>query len=93
MCLSRHLQQSHFHTGCHFHEAGGLTSGEAPFGPVTCTALVRPSSVVSLINSTGSPSLKLLNPSVLMEVCKRGDSRMSRFQLTATVGSISLFQQ
>ena len=35
------------------------TWGGAPLGPVTLTALVRPSSPVSMLNSTSSPSRRL----------------------------------
>ena len=47
----------------------GRACGGAPFGPVTCVALVRPSSPDSMKNSTCSPSARLRKPSVMMLVC------------------------
>ena len=48
---------------------GLRTCGGAPAGPVTWTALVRPSSPDSTKNSTCSPSARLRKPSVMMLVC------------------------
>ena len=45
-----------------------LTSGGAPPGPVTLTALALPSSETSKSNSTRSPSFKLRKPSAFILV-------------------------
>lgn len=64
-----------------------LTWGGAPCGPVTSTALARPSSPISSRNSTVSPSRRLRNPSHAMLLCSTIEASPSDYwgQFTTSV--------